>query len=182
MTEGWTRTIWSEARQIGALLRWPREPGDDAAPHAFFETLRAEGRSREAAMFLGQALPRYEAVLWAARAAEHHAAEADSHAMAAVRTWLREPSDLHRRAAHDAARQIRWPTAAQLCALAVYTSGGSLASDDRPPFPAPKDAAGRFAAGAVLIAAADSPAHEQVLDQALDFGSRIASSEPEGKA
>jgi hypothetical protein len=178
---GWPRTIWSEARQIGALLGWPPAPGDDAAPDRFFEGLRVEGRDRDAVRFLGQALPRYEAVLWAARTVEHGSPQADPRAMAAVSAWLGDPSEAHRRAAYDAARAAPDPSAARLCGLAVFTSGGSLAPEGKAPYPAPKVAVGRFAAGAVLIAVADSPSRDATLQWALDYGSRLATGAPEGQ-
>lgn len=179
---GWTRPIWTEARQIGALLGWPSVPGDGALPEHFFASLREQGRHRDAVRFLGQALPRYEAVLWAARAVERWSPGADPRVMAAVAAWLRDPSDPHRRAAYDAARSAPDPSAARLCGLAVFTSGGSLAPANKPPHPAPKAAVGRFAAGAVLIAAADSPSRDAALDQALDDGSRLATGGPEGQS
>jgi hypothetical protein len=178
---GWTRTIWTEARQIGALLGWPPVPGDGAAPERYFLGLREEGRDRDAVRFLGQALPRYEAVLWAARIVERWSPAADPRAMEAVSAWLRDPSEAHRRAAYAAARSAPDPSAARLCGLAVFTSGGSLAPEGKPPYPAPKAAVGRFAAGAVLIAAANSPSREAVLEQALEDGNRLAKGETEGQ-
>ncbi len=178
---GWTRTIWTEARQIGALLGWPPAPGDEAAPDRFFEALREEGRIRDAVRFLGQALPRYEAVLWAARSIERCSPQADPQVMATISAWLRDPSEPLRRAAYDAARSAPDPSAARLCGLAVFTSGGSLAPEGKAPYPAPKATAGRFAAGAVLIAAANSPSYDAALEQALDYGSRLAAGAPEGQ-
>jgi len=178
---GWARTIWTEARQIGALLGWPPMEGDDATPEIFFAWLRMEGRDRDAARFLGQALPRYETVLWAARTVERHAKSADGPALTAVEDWLREPSEPHRRAAYEAGLAAANPGAARLCCLAAFTSGGSLTPDGQPPYPAPKETAGRFAAGAVLIATADAPSREAALNHALDFGSGLAAGAPEGR-
>ncbi|WP_019832446.1 DUF6931 family protein [Sphingomonas sp. PR090111-T3T-6A] len=178
---GWPRTIWTEARQIGALLGWPPAPGDGDAPDRFFEALRAEAHDRDAARFLGQALPRYETVLWAARTVERCSSQADPRVMAAVSAWLADPSETHRRAAYHAARAAPDPSAARLCGLAVFTSGGSLAPEGKPPYPAPKGAVGRFAAGAVLIAVADTPSRATALHQALDYGSRLAAGAPEGQ-
>jgi hypothetical protein len=179
---GWPRTIWTEARQIGALLHWPPTPGDNAPPDRFFEALRADGRDRDAVRFLGQALPRYEAVLWAARTVEHCLPQADPHVMAAVSAWLGDPSEAHRRAAYEAAQAAPDPSAARLCGLAVFTSGGSLTPEGTPPYPAPKAAVGRFAAGAILIAAADAPSRQAALHRALDDGSRLAAGVLEGKS
>jgi len=177
----WTRTIWTEARQINLVLGWPEIAGDDEPPETFFALLRAGGEPRKAALFLGQALPRFEAIEWAAWAVQRFPSPRDGDAMTAVVRWLRDPSDAFRRAAYLASEPIREPTAGRLCALAVFTSGGSLALPDARPFPAPKDAAGRFAAAAVLVAASYAPASRQALDEALDFGSGLARRDIEGK-
>jgi hypothetical protein len=181
MTGGWPNTIWSEARQIGALLQWPEMPGDGATPDRFFAALRAEGRNGEAALFLGQALPRYEAVQWAAEVVARHDAGAAPAIMAAVHDWLHAPSDARRRAAHAAIDPTADPGAAEHCALAVFMSGGSLLPDEDPPQPASKDATGRFAAGAVLIATARASDRADALAEALDRGETLAQCGQEGR-
>lgn len=176
----WARTIWTEARQIGAILRWPPAPGDGVSPERFFQMLRDEGRSHDAALFLGQALPRYEAVLWAARTVASCRPTANVAVMAAVTAWLHDPSDSHRRMAYAEADGVPEPTAAKLCALAVFMSGGSIALDGEPMLPAPKDATGKFAAAAVLTATADDDDPKAALARALDDGEKLARGEPEG--
>lgn len=164
----WPRTIWAQARQINALLHWPDMPGDDASPERFFEWLRAEGKPGEAALFLGQALPRFEAVLWAADVSAAFATPAEADAMAAVRAWLANPTEAHRRAAGDAALRGPPATPATLAASAIFHSGGSIAPPDKPPVAPPRHVAGRLAAIAVLTAGRDA------LDQALDQGAALA--------
>jgi len=63
----------------------------------------------------------------------------------------------------------------RLCALAVFFSGGSLAPEALEPVLAPKETAGKFAAGAVLSAAARSPDRTQALDVAFKLGEAFAS-------
>ena len=66
---GWSRVKWSEARQVLDILRAKEaaaSPEAAMAPAAYFDHLRAGDRDNEAAKFLGQALPRLEAVAWAA--------------------------------------------------------------------------------------------------------------------
>jgi len=179
MTNAWPLTMWSDARQICAVLRWPRMLGDDEPPDRFFRDLRAQGRDSEATLFLGQALPRFEAVLWAAGAITTSRTTVDAKAMAAVHGWLREPSDRHRRIAGLCAQAIRGTSAARLCAQAVFVAGGSLMSPDKPAIAAPKDATGRLAAAAVLAAAADSHIRSIVLARALDHGSLLAAGRAE---
>lgn len=176
----WPRTIWAQARQINALLRWPAMPGDEAPPDRFFARLRAEGKAAEAALFLGQALPRFEAVLWAAQVAAPVAGPADAAAMAAVQAWLANPAEPQRRAAGAAALQGPPSTAATLAASAVFHSGGSIAPPDQPPAAPPREVAGTLAAVAVLAAVATAGKdHRAALDHALDLGTALARREAE---
>lgn len=172
----WPSTVWTQARQVTALLDWPALPGDDAAPAAFFVALRAAGREVEAAQFLGLALPRYEAVAWSARALTGYVEREspDGAALRAVHDWLRAPSDALRRMAARVAEPIREATPAKLCATAVLLSGGSLTPVDAPPVPAPRHATGMLAAAAILAAvfASENPASH--LAYALDLGAAIA--------
>jgi hypothetical protein len=174
----WTQVRWTEAGQVTALLGWPRSAEDAKAPEVFFDDLRAQGRDDEAAMFLGQALPRFEVVSWAARTVRDLTPverSPDGDALKAALLWLQDPSEIRRRAAFDAA-QLAGDTAPQrLCALAVFFSGGSLAPENLQPVPAPKEVAGRFAAGAVLAAASASGRRTEALEQALKLGEALAS-------
>ena len=63
----WKQVRWTEAGQVTAILGWPASEHDTDPPEALFDRLRAAGRDDDAAMFLGQALPRYEVVAWATR-------------------------------------------------------------------------------------------------------------------
>jgi hypothetical protein len=58
--------------------------------------------------------------------------------------------------------------------MGAFCSGGSIAPDNCPPVQPPRNAAGLFASGAVLSAAAASPNAQAALDRALDAGARIA--------
>ena len=62
----------------------------------------------------------------------------------------------------------------RLLALAVYTSGGSMAPPDLPPVNPPQEICGKVAAGAVLTAAflTDNPAEAKAA--ALDLGDKVA--------
>ena len=169
---------WTEAGQITSILGWPESEDDGLAPEVFFDALRASGRHDDAVMFLCQALPRYEAVAWAARSVRELAAappsKGDQDALKSTFLWLQDPSDNRRRAAFDAASEISEVTPARLCALAVFFSGGSLAPPTVAPVPSPKEAAGKFAAGAVLAAATRSGRRREGLQQALALGDAIA--------
>lgn len=180
----WARVKWSEASQVLDLL------GDAAAdlpkagaepPAAYFEHLRAAGRLGDAARFLAQALPRLETVAWAARAvrdlppAAGESERADELALRAALFWVADPTENRRHAAYAAAQACRVGSPERLAALAAFFSGGSIAPAEYAPVPAPRDAAGQFAAGAVLTAAARSPDIKAALARALDAGAQIAS-------
>jgi hypothetical protein len=180
----WKHVKWTEAGQLTALLGWPPSPQDRESPEAVFDSLRAEGRDQEAAMFLGQALPRFDVVTWAARSVRDLSAPdapvAEADALKAAFLWMQDPTDTRRRAAFEAASVPGDASPQRLCALAVYFSGGSLAPEHLEPVLPPKETAGKFAAGAVLSAAARSPDPKQALDAAFDLGESLASgSEPD---
>ena len=177
----WKHVRWTEARQVADLLGWQQDLGDKAglAPEVFFQDLMQAGRLNDAAFFLGQALPRFETVAWAARAVRDHApapapASADADALKAALLWVQDPSDARRRASFEAAGKIREASPARLAALAAFFSGGSITPPEAPPGPAAKGDGGRLAAGAVLLAAAKSGQMEAALIRALGDGARIA--------
>lgn len=179
----WPTTIWSEARQVTGLNGWPTMAGDDAPPAVFFAALRAAGRDAEAAMFLAQALPRFGAVAWAMSVVE--GADTPSPepvaALKAVRTWLSNPSEANRRRAGEDAGPTDPPSAATLCALAVFHVGGSIAPAEQPAVAPPRGATGRFAGAAVITATALAQDPDDVLRRALDEGDSIARTRTENK-
>jgi hypothetical protein len=174
---GWPRTIWSEARQINRLNGWPEMVDDQLAPAAYFQALRAADRDQEAALFLAQALPRYEAVLWAARVIDGIPEACPlplAPAMTAIRTWLGDANDANRRSAGDAAGPTDPPAAATLCALAVFHAGGSIAPPGRQTAEPPRGLTGRFAGTAVITATCLTTDPRQQLRHALEKGEEIA--------
>ena len=146
---------------------------------ALVAKLRAAGRLNDAAFFLGQALPRYETVAWAARAVRDMRpapleSGPDADALKAALLWVQDPSDARRRAAFEMAGKARTVGAERLVALAAFFSGGSLTPAEAPPVQAPNESAGLFAAGAVLMAAAKSDDQADALAKALDAGAAVA--------
>lgn len=176
----WQRVRWSEAGQVTAQLGW-REPPEAASqpPAVYFAKLKAQKRYGDAVKFLALALPRLETVAWAARAVRdtEPAAEPGSpeaNALKAALLWLQDPVEGRRRAAHDAAQACDSASAEALAALAAFFSGGSIAPPDCEPLPAPRDAAGRFSAGAILLAAARSKDMDGALENILQRGEVLA--------
>ena len=174
----WKQVKWAEAGQVSAILGWPKSNHDADPPETVFDRLIEEGREDDAALFLGQALPRFEAVAWAARTVQELSltpSAQDAEALKATLLWLQDPSDGRRRAAFAIAEQSRGASPQRQCALAVFFSGGSIASVDVEPVLPPKDTVGAFAAGAVLTAATQSGRHAESLRSALALGDALAS-------
>lgn len=174
----WKQVKWAEAGQVSAILGWPKSNHDADPPETVFDRLIEEGREDDAALFLGQALPRFEAVAWAARTVQELVptpSAQDAEALKATLLWLQDPSDGRRRAAFAVAEQFRGGSPQRQCALAVFFSGGSIAPVDVEPVLPPKDTVGAFAAGAVLTAATASGRHAESLRSALALGDAIAS-------
>ena len=176
-TTEWPRTIWSEARQVNALIGWREMREDHLSPADFFRTLRDAGRDREATLFLAQALPRYEAVEWAARVIDRvpEARPSAPHdTMNAVIAWLADPSDANRRAAGKHAGPVDPPAATTLCALAAFHAGGSIAPSEQPMVPPPRGSTGRFAGAAVIAATSLAFDAARQLESALEEGELVA--------
>lgn len=178
---GWNQVRWTEAHQVASLMGVDEAelPAPGTAPEHHFRDLRADGDLTGAVMFLGHALPRLEALAWAARVVEEEAVgrelkNADRQALDHALRWLGDPSDHSRRAAMDAADAAGDRSPERLLALGVFFSGGSISGPDLPPVPPEPHIAGRLAAGAVAMAAIRAATRDAVLDRALDLGQRIA--------
>ena len=174
----WTRVKWSEAGQITRLLGM-KDDGRDMAPAHYFAKLVDSGRLADAVNFLATALPRFESVTWAARTVRGLSDPdgdgcAEEIALKTALLWLQDPVESRRRAAFDAAAAAKPNSAERMAALAVFYSGGSVAPPDCHPLQAPREAAGRFSAGAILLAAARARDTEQALRKALASGVAFA--------
>jgi hypothetical protein len=177
----WTRVKWTEAGQVTGQLGWAAEAEAIARtpPQAYFAALRKAARLEDAAFFLGMALPRHETVGWAARAVRdlgegRARPRPDADALKAALLWVQDPTEPRRRAAFEAAQGADTSGAERLAALAAFLSGGSMAPDNVQPVLAPKEAAGRLAAGAILLAAGSGPGRAVAINRALDDGDAIA--------
>ncbi len=176
----WTKVTWSTAEQIAGLIgkTAPRPPTHDIAPAAFFRTLVDVAKFDEASNFIGHALPRYEAVVWATqtlRTRTEEVPKSEDDLVTSILRWIDDPSDERRRSIRDEADGVGANTPATLLALAVYFSGGSISEPDLPPVLPPPDACGKFASAAVLTAAYAQPDSKDMLRNALRIGETIAS-------
>ncbi|HMP45427.1 MAG TPA: hypothetical protein PKD99_10005 [Sphingopyxis sp.] len=159
----------------------PREdwPETEMAPAPWIAGLRRDGRSLDAIAAMGSALPRFEAIAWAASVlaplCDHEkAAPARRQLMAAAQRWIDEPTDDHRRSifALAEAGDDDWPET--LLGYAIFFSGGSIAPEDIDPVQPDPSTAGRLAAGAVQAAAIAQGQPQRVLTSALDLAEKVA--------
>lgn len=179
---GWNQVRWTEAHQIASLMGVEEDalPAAGVEPEPHYHALRKAGDRAGAATFLGHALPRLEALAWAARVLEDEARtrelkHGDRQALDHALRWLGDPNDASRRAAMAAADEAGERSPERLLATGVFFSGGSISQPDlEPVLPAP-ELAGRFAAAAVALAAARAEQEsDAVFDRALDLGEQVA--------
>ncbi len=177
----WTRVKWSEARQVLDILDHPDATAEVGSrpPAAYFEQLRQGGRQALAVRFLSQALPRLEAVGWATRTVRDLAPEGDrsspeARALRSALLWVSDPTEARRRLAFEAASAARATTPEYLAAMAAFFSGGSIAPEGVQPLMPARDAAGRFAAVAVISAVSRAADRVRAMDLALDMGAWVA--------
>ena len=153
MNDTWRSVKWSEPGQVLKLVG--ADPGDSKglSVEGYYRMLVDAKRYAEAVDYMAQALPRYDAVVWAARTL-NDLADPDKPrppALKAVLLWVQDPTDARRRAAFEAASGADVGDAEKLAAFSVYFSGGSIAPDGQPPVTPAREISGRFAAGAVKI-------------------------------
>lgn len=178
---GWDQVKWTQARQVAELMNLDSSAFEDAGmdPETGYRTLRERGDMALAVRYLGQALPRLEAVAWAADLLEIWSRAtppgiAERQALDCAIRWVEEPSEEYRRAAQEAARRADDNSAERLLADAVFMSGGSISQPDLPPVQPPQQACGGLAASAVIIAAYRTADPNSALAQACDAGEKVA--------
>lgn len=179
--EKWTKVKWTEARQIAAAMDADAAslPDEGVDPGSYYSNLRSTGELDRALSYLGHALPRYEAVAWAAHMLRQMPSKGpplplDRQALDRTLQWIDEPTDEYRRAAYQAAEVAARESPERLLAMAAFTSGGSIAPPDLPPVNPPQEVCGRIAAAAVLVAAHRSGDAANAIAAALDAGERVA--------
>ena len=109
---------------------------DGMTPQQFLAVLQEKQLVPDALRFLGQALPKREAVFWAYTCAKDAAGatppENVAKALAAVNKWVLDPSEDNRRATQAAYEAADLGTPAGCAAVAAFWSGGSMAPKDLP--------------------------------------------------
>jgi hypothetical protein len=127
------------------------------SPKQYLDALDKAGHLPDAARFMAFALPRREAVWWAAQCVRQVPAltadEKAAAALAAAEAWADDPTDDRRRAAFAAAEAAGFDQPAACAALAAFLTEGSMAPAHLQPVPAPSHAGPAAAATAVVLAA-----------------------------
>lgn len=130
----------------------------DLRPGAYLKLLLKDRRWSDAIRFLAHALPPRHAVWWACLCVEHavgeRAAGPEFAALWAATRWVVNPSPDRAQAAGKAAQAL--PSSSPAHALTKAAEAGGDAPDTSP-VPGKPNPAGRFAAAAVLLAAAEQP-------------------------
>ena len=178
----WSKVKWTDARQVVDAMDQPEDdprPDTKIDPRSYFTERRRAGDLKFAVAFIGHALPRYEAVAWAALQLERYAARIppkprDRETLDRALRWLDDASDEQRRATMAAAENAGTTSAERLLGMAVFFSGGSIAPPELEPILPPESSCGRFAALAVTAAAYRVPDPRAALDEALELGEQIA--------
>lgn len=134
----------------------------DATPREFLEALRADGQHQAAVSFLAHALPPREAIWWGClclqKAAGAGLPEGEAAAFRASAAWVLDPTEENRHAAEQAAAAAGKGTAAELLAVGVGWTGGSLAPPlpKVPPVPPGPYLPAKGVYGSVLLAATNA--------------------------
>jgi hypothetical protein len=153
-------------------------PRDGLSPAAFLDRLISERHFHDAIRFVAHALPKREAIWWAARCARlaGGASPEQNVALETTERWCREPSEELRRAAMAASEKAQLNNPSGCAALAVFFSGGSLAPPDVPVVPPAEDLTARTVAGAVLMAAVvkEPEKAEEKYERFLEQGIAVA--------
>lgn len=143
--------------------------GPDA--RSTFAKLAELGEHRDALKIAGAALPKREAVWMATRCVRELLGEKSAAtqlaALDAAQAWTHDPTDAHRRAAHDASEKAKLDQPAGVVALCAFLSEGSLGPPEIAPIPPPRHLSGVTVGLALELALAVTPP-----EQAASFGKR----------
>lgn len=129
----------------------------DQTPRELLDQLIDGRHHLDAVRLMAHALPKREALWWAARCARMAAGdpppEAQAAALDAADDWLLDPTDARRRAAMPAAEAAGLGTPAGCTCAGIFFSGGSVAPAGLPEVPPADHATAQFVAAAVSLAA-----------------------------
>jgi hypothetical protein len=155
---------------------------DNTSPKEFVERLVGAERFADAIRFLAHAMPKREAVWWAARCVDDVLIEnrtTDVAALEAARRWVVDTTDDNRRAAGAAADATKLTTAAGMTAISAYWSGGSIAPPGSPDIPPDPSMTANGISGAVVLAASEDNGEDilEVFRRFIQYGTAVADGE-----
>ena len=176
--EPWRSVHLTRAHQVGELmaLRRAEMPGADVPLRDHYEALRVADPSRALA-YIGHALPRREALHWAAGlidAGAHQAGSPEAATFERAQAWLGDPDDAKRRAAYAAAQDADPGAPERALATAIFYAGGSIAPEDAAPVQPAPGLANQLAVVAVEQAAYRSADPQAFFARALEAAETIA--------
>ncbi|HKD37223.1 MAG TPA: hypothetical protein VKB78_10490, partial [Pirellulales bacterium] len=127
----------------------------------FYELLGKRQLFADAERLLAHALPKREAVWWAAQCIKatfgDQLAPADKAAFTVAEEWAAEPTESNRRRAEGAAERTKHETAAGWAASAAFFSGGSIAPTGMPEVPPTEALTAQAVVVAVSLSANSDP-------------------------
>lgn len=153
---------------------------DGTRPEAYVNALIERGLMADAVRFLAQGLMHRESVWWAClagRATLPNPPDAKTlGALEAAEAWVFKPDDEARYAAMAKAQETEMDTPGAWAAVSAFWSGGSLAPQNLPAVPVPRNLIGRAVSTAVMMAVYRAPntEHEPRFRRFLAQGIDIA--------
>ncbi|HEX4000408.1 MAG TPA: FHA domain-containing protein [Pirellulales bacterium] len=156
----------------------------------FFELLVKQQLYPDAVRFLAHALPKREAMWWAARCVraalgDGELPRTDRVALEVAERWVIEPDEKNRRAAQNAADSTGYETACGWVAGGAFWSSGSIGPEGMPDVPPKETLTPQAAVVAInLTATVDPRQMQQLYAQFVSIGATIAEGQnrwPEGK-
>ena len=128
---------------------------DDSAPAAYLDSLEKAELYQDAVRFLATRLAPDSAIKWAVACMRDLQAPEEKNQkdepLEASERWIKLPNDATRRDARSAADRARDHGPSSLIAMAVFFSGGSVASPGAPEVQPPPGTAQRMAAGSIQV-------------------------------
>ncbi len=151
----------------------------DMPPLDFVAALTEAKQHSDAVQFLARALPKREAVWWAALCAREAPDVAVEKrflaAIEAAENWVRKPTEENRRLAEKAAETVKESHPARWSALGAFWSGGSLTPEGAPEVKPAEDLTAKAVAAAIMISAGmEAKRLRQRYEQFVGFGVDIA--------
>lgn len=175
----WAVVRLTQARQVAELMELPEGemPDEALGVREYYEQTRRTSPA-DALDVIGHALPRFEAVCWAAAVLDRESRKRelpvrDRQALDSALRWVGEPDETHRRAAYAAAEQASEDCPERLLGFAVFLSGGSLSEPELPPVLPQPGTCCRLAVAAVRLAGYRGDA-DQLFEWALDQAESVA--------